>query len=338
MSDFSKEERQILQYLKAGRWTDVEQIAFSLEGNAKETQLRDDVLKTTRFWQKRLEFFSYTNEHSGIKLFAEWDHFIDFCCEYTMRDHSVYLAVKSFVFKKVIDYLTKASREKDNTSKEILVHLAYAFYEAEAIDRAVETLEFILTRFQNEDDARVFTLLGDLYAECYPSHHPKRDLAVIMFNELFLKCVDDVEIENIEYKDIEKLVQAIRGDLFPENEVKYWIPIYGYLYGGLTVRRNLRYEEYKKLQDLISHLETEIRENEHLEILIPKLLNVYCWIFDYYVYQMNTFGGATQIYRRVLELIAVLYQVPGYEESMKKIGLHAEKVFDMLLQSANVKQ
>ncbi len=336
MPEFSKEEKSIFQYLKAGRWSDVEQIAFALED--QNTDFRDSVLKVTRFWQKRLELFVYEKEDTGIELFKEWEHFVYFCGEYKVNDVNIFLATKSYVLKKVIDFLTKASREKDNTSREILVYLAYAFFEADVIDRAIDTLEFILGRFQEENDARVYTLLGDLYAEVYPENHPKRDLAVIMFNELFLKCVDTVDIDNIEYPDINKLIQGIRADLFPENEIKYWIPVYGFLYGGLTVRRNLRYEEYKKLQEQIVALENELREQENTSIIIPKLMNVYFWVFDYYVYQMKTLGGAMQIYRRVLELFAVLYHVPGYEESAQKLGLHSEKVIEMLMRTAQEKQ
>ncbi|MGL5956110.1 MAG: hypothetical protein ACRC0X_05840 [Brevinema sp.] len=330
MSDLSKEEKNILQHLKAGRWNEVEQIAFALED--QKTEFRDNVLKVTRFWQKRLELFVYSGEHTGINLYKEWDHFIQFCCEYHVNHAGIFLAVKSYILKKTIDFLTKASREKDNTSRELLVYLAYAFYDADIIDRAIETLEFILSRFQEENDARVYSLLGDLYAEIYPN--PKRDLSVIMFNELFLKCIDTVDINNIEYQDIVKLIQGIRADLFPESEIKYWIPVYGYLYGGLTVRRNLRYEEYKKLQESIALLESHIREQDQTMLLIPQLLNVYFWVFDYYVYQMKTLGGAMQICRRVLELLAMLYHIPGYEESAHKLGLHAEKVLDMLLRTA----
>ncbi len=335
MPEFSKEETSIFQYLKTGRWSDVEQIAFSMDDNAS---FRDSVLKVTKFWQKRLELFTYTDESTGLNLFKEWDIFVEFCGEYSVSDVNVFLATKSYVLKKVIDFLTKASREKDNTSREILVYLAYAFYEADVINSAVDTLEFILGRFQEEKDARVYTLLGDLYAEIYPEHHPKRDLAVIMFNELFLKCADTVEIDNIEYNDINKLIQGIRADLFPENEIKYWIPVYGYLYGGLTVRRNLKYEEYRQLQELIVYLESEIREQDQTATLIPKLINVYFWVFDYYVYQMKALAGAMQIYRRVLELFALLYHVPGYEETAKKLGLHSEKVLDMLLRPAQENQ
>lgn len=337
MSDLSKEEKNILQHLKAGRWNELEQIAFVMDGDSSIIVFRDNVLKVTRFWQKRLEFFIYSDQYTGKKLFEEWERFIDFCRDYQIKDVSIFFAIKSFVFKKIIDFLLKASKDSDNSNREILVLLSYAFYEADMIEKSVETLEFILARFLEKDDARVYTLLGDIYAELYGVKDAKRDLAVIMFNELFLKCIDTVDVESIEYKDIQILSQGIRNDLFPENQVKYWIPIYGYLYGGLTIRRNLRYEEYKKLQDMISELESDIRTGDHLEILIPKILNVYFWVFDYYVYQMKTLGGATQIYRRVLELLAVLYQVPGYEESAKKIGLHAEKVLDMLLHSAQSK-
>lgn len=331
MSDFSKEEKNILQNLKSGRWLDVEHVAFTIEDESSIVDWRDDILKTTRFWQKRLDLFSYTSSKSGSILFAEWEDFVDFCCEYQIKVYPVFLAVKSYVFKKIVDFLSRASRDCDNSNREILVQLAYAFYEAGIIDRAVETLEFVLGRFPDEDDFRVYTLLGEIYADIYSDDHSKKDLAVIMFNELFLKCVDQVDLSLIEYDPISTLAQAIHKDLFPENHIKYWIPIYGYLYGGLTVRRNLRYEEYKKLQEKISYFESEIRGGEQLEILIPKLLNVYFWVFDYYIYQMHTVGGANQIYRRVLELFALLYQVPMYEESAQKLGLRAESILDMLL-------
>ena len=330
MSDLSKEQKNILQHLKAGKWEQIEHIAFALDGDSSVVSFRDDVLKIIRFWQKRTEFLVYEDQSTGKKLFAEWEHFIDFCREYEIQNVLAFFAIKSFVLKKTIDFLLRASKEFDNSNREVLVLLAYAFYEAEMIDKAADTLEYILARFLDEDDARVYTLLGDIYG----TNDNKKDLAVIMFNELFLKCIDHVDIESIDYKDIQTLVDGIKNDLFADNHVKYWIPIYGYLYGGLTVRRNLRYEEYKKLQDTISQLEGEIRVGNNLEILIPKLLNTYFWVFDYYVYQMKTLGGASQINKRVLELLAMLYQVPGYEEAAGKIGLCAEKVLDILVKTA----
>ncbi|MGL4388625.1 MAG: hypothetical protein ACRCTJ_04455 [Brevinema sp.] len=334
MSDFSKEEKNILQNLKSGRWLDVEHLAFGLSDNSEIVNWRDDILKTTRFWQKRLDLFSYQDNKSGSILFAEWEDFVDFCCEYQIKTYPVFLAVKSYVFKKIVDFLSRASRDCDNSNREILVQLAYAFYEAEMLDRSVETLEFVLGRFPDENDFRVYTLLGEIYSFVYQKDPSQKDLAVLMFNELFLKCIDEVDLNLIEYDPISQLAQMIHKDLFPENHIKYWIPIYGYLYGGLTVRRNLRYEEYKKLQEKISQLETDVQVGENLEVLIPKLLNIYFWVFDYYIYQMHTTGGANQIYRRVLELFALLYQVPMYEESAKKLGQRSESVLDMLLAKA----
>ncbi len=328
MSDYSKEEKSVLQYLKSGRWSEAEQIVFEME---EQQGFCDDVLKTTRFWQKRQDLLVYTDENTGVDLFKEWDQYVRFCIEYNIKDHRVFLAAKSCILKKVIDFITKASREKDNTSKDLLVYLSYAYYEAEIYDRSIQTLEYILGRFPEENDARVYTLLGDLYNTVYAKDDPRRDKAIIMFNELFLKCPDTVDLDNIDYSDIEKLAQAARSDLFPENEVKYWVPVYGYLYGGLTVRRNLRYDEYKKLQERISDLECDVREKEKTEIYIPKLLNTYFWVFDYYVYQMKTPGGAAQIVKRVFELFAMLYALPGYDESARKLGIQADKVLNTLL-------
>lgn len=332
MSEFSQDEKNILQNLKAGHWSEAEQIAFAIDDNAKLTLIRDDILKTTRFWQKRNDYFTYTDTKSGAKLFAEWEDFVEFCLEYKIYSQKVFFAAKSYVFNKIIDFLSRASRDSENSNKEVLVLLAYAFYESGMINRAVETLEFILGRFPDEDDFRVYTLLGDIYSESV-NDPQKLELAEIIFSELFLNCINTLDLDSIESPFILKIIDLVKGDMFPDSKVKYWVPIYGYLYGGLTIRRNLRYDEYKKLQDKISYLENELRVVESTEVIIPQLLNVYFWVFDYYIYQMKTSGGAQQIYRRVLELFAMLYQIHSYEESAKALGLQSEKVLDNLLQT-----
>lgn len=331
MLDFSTEEKSILQDLRSGRWAAVEQKAFAIEDESSLSLLRTDALKVAKYWQRRTDVLVYKNNHSGTELFSEWEDFVSFCKTAEITQQSVFTSVKNFVLKKVIDFLTRTSKEVNNTDREILVQLSYAFYELEMPQQAMETLEFILSKFLDVDDFRVYALIADVYAEVYPHGDPKHDLVAVMFSELFLKCADTVDINSLEYEVVNKLAQSVRTDLLPEDTVPYWIPIYGYLYGGLTVRRNLRYEEYKKLQNTISFLEGEIRDNKNLEILIPKVINVYLWIFDYYLYQMKTHGGAVQIFRRVLELFALLYQIPGYEDSAKKLGLCAENVIDTLL-------
>ncbi|MGL5254123.1 MAG: hypothetical protein ACRC9L_03825 [Brevinema sp.] len=328
----SRMEQEILQSLMAGAWGKTEQIAFSLDDSFMD--VRDDVLKMARFWQKRIPLLSYKDSSSGKVLFREWEDFVDFCQEQDVRSSHMFLAIKSFILGRVIDFLSRASRECDNTQREILVLLAYAFDECEQVGRAIETLNFILTKFPDDADYRVYSLLGDIYS--LDREYMKKEYAVCYFNELFLQCTDKIDIDSIESPLITRLVQLVRADYFPEDKMCYWIPVYGYLFGGLTLRRRLEYEEYKKIQAKISAYERSFRGGENLEVTIPKLMNLYFWIFDYYVYQMRTPEGVKQIYERVLYLAAELCRLYSYEEVGKKIGLQAEKVLDAYLEETNI--
>lgn len=330
----SRAENEILQNLKTGRWSEVERTAFGLDDGYMD--FRDDILKITRFWQKRVAALAYTGSSSGRSLYQEWESFYDFCQGQGVSSVPVFLAVKSFVLKRIIDFLTRASRECDNSDKEQLILLAYALEEADQAPRAVETLNFILTRFPDDADYRVYSLLGDIYS--LDKDMMKNDYAVCYFNELFMKCADRVQLDAIDSPIIARLEKMVRGDYFSEDKIRYWIPVYGYLFGGLNIRRRLEYDEYKKIQNSISSLENDFREGDNLETVIPKLLNLYFWIFDYYVYQMRTPEGVHQVYVRVLQLCANLTCIYTYEESGKKIGFQAERVLDAYLNDLSIPQ
>jgi hypothetical protein len=62
-----------------------------------------------------------------------------------------------------------------------------------------------------------------------------------------------------------------------------WIPVYGYLMGVFSVKRELKQVEVGRLKQSIFSLEAESAANpDKRELLKPRLLNRYFWLIDHY--------------------------------------------------------
>jgi tetratricopeptide (TPR) repeat protein len=290
----------------------------------------EKILKTVKFWQNRKELFEF-KENSGEKLFKEWDKFLDFCRGQGIDNKKAVLSIKDCVFRKAVDLLIDSYRLSPVPDRETLILLGQAFYEIGVIDKAIETLEYALSLFAGDDDVRLFVMLGNLYTESGDS-----DLAMIMFNDAFLKFPQLVELEYIQFPAIQKIAGMVRQDGFNGNEVPEWVPVFGYLYGGLTTKRKLEYKDYIELRDKILDYEKSLKiDKKVINIIIPRLINYYLWILDYYLYQINAAGPAENVIKRILDLLREL-MLDG--EVKKKLINKADALLKKLLSNCKSTQ
>lgn len=317
-------KKQLYSMLKVG---DVD-VAEDIANSALEEDINDrdiiGILKVIKFWQNRKESFVYNSDsNSGALLYNEWDKFVDFCVDNKLNNKAVF-AIKSFVFKLIVQMLVEYYKTSPIKDKETLILMGEAFYEIGMVEKAIETLEYALTEFKQSLDVRIYILLGDIYGE-----KGDDDLAMIMFNEAFLKFPQLVMLDRIDYPPVRKLEELIKQDGIAENEVVEWIAVYGYLYKGLTTRRGIEYEEYMGLQEKIREYESSLKiDKKVVNIIIPRLVNYYFWIFDYYVYQVNANSGARKVSRRIIELLSMPY---AEEATVIKLRNRAQAIFKVLL-------
>ena len=60
--------------------------------------------------------------------------------------------------------------------------------------------------------------------------------------------------------------------------------MYGVLYGVLNINRPLRPIEFSNLKRDITSLENEIQSStSEVSLLVPRLINKYFWLIDYYM-------------------------------------------------------
>ena len=291
-------KKDIYQSLRNGALGPAEEL--TLKGMEEDIHNTDyeKILKVIKFWQNRAGLFKY-EPGGGETLIGEWEKFLEFCIDQRLDNKKAVLSIKNHVYSKAVEFLIESYRLSPVPERETLIILGQAFYEIGILDRALETLEYAMSLSKGDEDIRVYLLLGDIYYEIGES-----DSAMVMFNEAFLKFPQLVNIENIEYPAIKKLKEMVAEDGFHENEVLEWIAVYGYLYEGLTARRKLEYNDYMEMKEKILDYEKSLKIDRKVRnIIVPRLINFYLWILDYYIYQLGAFKTAENVAKRIQDLI-----------------------------------
>ncbi len=325
MPDILELKRRIYETLKTGELAQAEELATSAMEEAIDDSDIEDILKLIRFWQNRSEMFEFSEEdNSGEKLFYEWDRFIDFCVDNKIQNKKAFYAVKSFVFKTIVELLIESYKLTPFRDRETLILLGQSFYEIGIMDKAIETLEYANTAYPQPQDPRVWLLLGDLYAEA-----GEHDLAMVMFNEAFFYYPQSIQLDSVEYPPVQKLRKMIAEDGFAEEDVPEWIPVYGYLFNALTARREIHYNDYLALKQRIREYEKSLAiDKKVLSVIIPRLVNYYLWVLDYYIYQVQASSGARKVVERIHDILA---QADVGDETRQKLMDRADAVFRKLL-------
>jgi tetratricopeptide (TPR) repeat protein len=293
-------KKDIYQSLRKGELGPAEEM--TLKGMEDDIHNPDyeKILKIIKFWQNRKELFNY-EAGGGEVLIGEWDRFLEFCNNQRIDNKKAVLSIKNYVYSRAVDFLIESYRLSPVPERETLIVLGEAFYEIGILDKAVETLEYALSMTRGDEDIRIYILLGDIYHEI-----GENDSAMVMFNEAFLRFPQLVNIDDIEFPAIKKLHSSVAQDGFQDNEILEWIAVYGYLYEVLTARRKLEYNDYMELKEKILDYEKSLNIDKKVRnIIVPRLINFYLWLLDYYIYQLGAYRTAENVARRIQDLIGI---------------------------------
>jgi len=107
--------------------------------------------------------------------------------------------------------------------------------------------------------------------------------AKALFREAFFLDPLKIDMRTLESALILKLRDNVSALGYKEEEICEWIPVYGYLWGVFSVKRELKQMEVGRLKQSIFSLETECAAKaSRREQLKPRLLNKYFWLIDHY--------------------------------------------------------
>ena len=143
-------------------------------------------------------------------------------------------------------------------------------------DEALNYLEQAV-RFKRED-AETLAEVADINALLAETKAAKA-----LFREAFFIDPSKIDVRSLESALILQLRDKVSELGYSGNTLCEWIPVYGYLWGVFSVKRELKQMEVGRLKQSIFSLETESEANPgRREILKPRLLNRYFWLIDHY--------------------------------------------------------
>ncbi len=276
------QKAKMLLEVELQRTLDSKEVIFSLKcANYWITALDKQEKMTSRF--DRGEF-----------LLQEWTNFMSFVGDQNKLFSQALYATKYGVFSVALECYQLMVSEKNKTLKALLFsriglcHKALGNYES-----AIRFLQDANSLQPNS--ASILAELGDCYALC-----GEEKTAKVLFREAFFIDAQEVNDTFLEAELYKTLKENTEKKGYSGQALKEWIPVYGVLYGVFNVKRELRALESGKLRQAIFAFEKELQEkNYEHELLVPRLINHYFWLIDYYV---TTTGERSKINELLLKI------------------------------------
>jgi tetratricopeptide (TPR) repeat protein len=236
-------------------------------------------LKCVNWWNekiKKLNDFQNSYDKGGYIL-SQWKAFYSFQDRIAPDCEPCLYAVRKFVFSTALeafqDILGDSPNEHD---PDLLLQVGKCYKGVGNYDQALKYLEQAV-RFSREDGAAL-SELADVNALIGETRAAKA-----LFREAFFMDAEGIDLRSMESELIILLYDKVKELGYKSPELEEWIPIYGVLFGVFSVKRELKQVELGRLKQSIFSLENEMRSsNDNTSIVIPRLINRYFWLIDYY--------------------------------------------------------
>ncbi len=213
-----------------------------------------------------------------------------------------YRGIREWVFKLLCDTAAKFGEEPDST--EVLYYRGISHLMNNETHEAVSWIQKAVAK--EPENQRCLAAL----AACW--EHLGHDFqARLLFRETFYQAPDEVEYECLRSQIIDAVIEKITKFQYPVNSIRYWIPVFGRIFGFFNVKRALTTLEYsnlvKQMRALEHKLEGEGRQQD--PSLLPMLINCYLWMIDYHVSLQKYPDKITEIETQLREADYSVYQL-----------------------------
>ena len=200
-------------------------------------------------------------------------------------------ALKRYVFSRALDYFIQILGDGTNRQDpSLLLQAGRCCKGAGEWEEALAYLEQA-GRFRREDSA-ILSELADVNALLGDERAAK-----VLFREAFFLDPQGIDLVAMESEMIIRLRDKVRESGYQGSELAEWIPVWGYIWGIFSVKRELKPVELGRLKQSILSLENEYRSqgqnsgdlNAGRNLMIkPRLLNRYFWLIDNCEYNRDT--------------------------------------------------
>jgi tetratricopeptide (TPR) repeat protein len=186
-------------------------------------------------------------------------------------------SIRYFVYSKALFFFEGLLASPANQHDPGLLLLAGRCYKG--IGNYDEALNYLEQAVRiKRDDAETLAEVADINALLAQTKTAKT-----LFREAFFVDPSKIDVRFLESALILKLRDSVSQLGYKDGELSEWIPVYGYLWGVFSVKRELKQTEAGRLKQSIFSLEAEYDSNPARRVILkPRLLNHYFWLIDYY--------------------------------------------------------
>ncbi|MFH0977165.1 MAG: hypothetical protein V1874_15405 [Spirochaetota bacterium] len=309
---------EVYQFIEEGRFKDAIRQLDNLMDINPDYPGFTEAYRTAKFWSNR------TGELSGLSrgkqtadfLMREWEDFKIYAAGNSMIDSTAYLSAMKHIFFNASEHYKIAFKEQESTTDnfDLLLNLGMCFLILGEYKTSIETLEY--ARSSNRNSARLNSLLGEAY---FNSNEITRSL--LFFKEAFFINPSEVDLTPLKSKPIQDLIAIVKEKKPDAGDIREWIPVFGFLNDIFYARRNINSEQIEAIKREIYTLEKNLhvlsREKVKESNIIPRIMNKYIWMLDYFRFQNYDYESITEIKNRLVQLDSEIFENYFKEHDLK---------------------
>ena len=304
-----RESAEVYQFISEGKFNEAVKIADQLMNINPDYAGLVEAYRTAKFWSNREKEIKKIGDGKKAAdfLMKEWKSFEDYADYKGMKSSSAYKSAMRYIFFKASEQYKIAFKNNEETDNnfDLLINLGECFLRLKEYKNAIETLEYAMSSYKI--GAKLLFLLGESYY-----HIDDIPKCLLYMREAFQIDPSQIDITLIEAKPIREIIEAIQGSNRSMTDIREWIPIFGYLTDVFYVRRNLNKQQVESLKREIFNLEKSLTRLSIDDIdatnIIPRLLNKYLWLLDYYIHQNRNTEHSDEIKDRLIALDKDLFE------------------------------
>jgi tetratricopeptide (TPR) repeat protein len=295
-------------YMEAGDFESALKVLDTLLNSHMEIPGVVEGYRTTRFWLNRTGDAAKLKdgkERADFYLY-EWQAFLKYADEHELANSHSFRAAERFVYYTAAEHYNIAFQNDENPTNniELVLNLATCFLKISEYSMAIDTLEYARSLYTA--NAKLLSMLGEAY------YHTKEiPKALLLFREAFFINPSDINLELIRSEPVSRLYEISIKEKSGWGDAKEWIPIYGHLTDLFYVRRHLNSQTVDGITNDVYTLEKNyhtmsidrLRESN----VLPRLINKYLWLFDFYKEQSYNPDNLSEIRSRLIEIDKKLF-------------------------------
>ncbi len=265
--------------------------ALIAEGNLREAQAMLEEALTSdldnhdlvfaasccSFWRDTFELLpSQDSFEQGESLVNHWKRFkLRVERETSPREQTVYTFRKKVFTSALEQYGKNLDKAENSFHAEVCRKIGFCYKQLGDFETALGYLQESYTTAEGRAD--ILAEMADCYDLCGEDKSAK-----VLFREAFFLDPQKVDLSLLESPLIGKLTALVKEKGLSGPELLEWVPVYGTIFGVFNVKRKLKSAEIIRLRQDIYSKENEMKDpSNKLELIKPRLLNMYFWLIDY---------------------------------------------------------